>query len=277
MKAPLQRGATIDQRRINKWIDRFRFYRTSPAEIEIRAWLARFGGPDQDLAARILDCVEVISETTIQEGYKQALAKMEGWHPNERDREGRWLFTGFGVPGESGMAMLRVFREANNLTSTKYDKLFGSILDIPSLKLSAEDVVVLVDDFAGTGRQVCDRWPTLQELIASDAKCYLVLTAATTAAIERIEEATTLEVLVHTKIQKNENIFSTACSRFSAGDRNALLPYCKRADNKNPRGFGECGLLYVLSHKTPNNSIPILYANHKHWLGLFPRNLTPAE
>jgi hypothetical protein len=61
------------------------------------------------------------------------------------------------------------------------------------------------------------------------------------------------------------------------GDRDNLLPYCDRADKKNPRGFGECGLLYVLCHKTPNNSIPILYANHSQWVGLFPRNLNQAD
>jgi hypothetical protein len=160
------------------------------------------------------------------------------------------------------MAMLRVFREANNLNAHKYDKLFGSILDIPSLKLSAQDVVVLVDDFAGTGRQVCERWPTLSELIASDARCYLVLAAATTQALDKVKKETTLETLVHSTIQKNENVFSTTCRRFSAGERDALLHYCERADRKNPRGFGNCGLVYVLSHQTPNNSVPILHANH---------------
>jgi hypothetical protein len=277
MRAPMPPGAAIDSRRLDSWATRFRFYRASPDKTDIQNWLARFKTADHDLAARLLDCVEVISEATIQQGYKQALGKIAGWHPNEGERDGQWLFTGFGGPGESGLAMLRVFREANSLAAKKYDKLFGNIVDIPSRRLSAEDTVVLVDDFAGTGRQICGRWPTLSELIACDARCYLVLTGATVDAIGKIQEETTLEVLVQSKIQKNENIFSHRCTKFSGTDKAALLPYCSRADKQNPRGFGDCGLLYVLSHKTPNNSIPVLHANHARWLGLFPRYLQPEK
>jgi hypothetical protein len=269
----MRRGAAIDQHRIAAWVDRFRFYRASPNQQEVLAWLDRFHVSDRDLAARILDCVEVISEPTIQQGYREALNAMPGWHRQKSQREGRWIFTGFGGPSESGMAMLRMFREANNLNAANFDELFCTILEIPSKKLTAEDTIVLVDDFSGTGRQVCDRWPTLYELIASDAKPYLVLTAATEDAISKITQTTALEVAVKFRIQKNENIFAAVCRRFNDAERAAILPYCRRADGKNPRGYGGCGLLYVLSHKPPNNSIPILHANHNGWKGLFPRNL----
>lgn len=207
----MNRGAPLDQRRFDKWISAFRFYRAPPHQPEIEAWLREFKADDHDLAARILDCVEVISEADIQRGYSNALGAMQGWHPDEKDRDGRWIFTGFGGPSESGLAMLRIFREANKLTEKRYDVLFKNISDIPRLKLSVEDTVVLVDDFAGTGRQICDRWPTLNELIACDARCYLVLTAATAAAIEKIRERTTLEILVDHEIHRNENIFSNSC------------------------------------------------------------------
>jgi len=37
-------------------------------------------------------------------------------------------------------------------------------------------------------------------------------------------------------------------------------------------GFDECGLPLVLSHNTPNNSIPLLwYEEGGHFKGLFPR------
>src|SRR6185437_11977467 len=106
------------------------------------------------------------------------------------------------------------------------------------------------------------RWPTLEELIACDARCFIVLTAATVSAIRRIETETELKVIVQTTIQRNENIFSDSCRRFDAADKVTLLRYCRRADAQHPRGYNDCGLLYVLSHKTPNNSIPILHTNH---------------
>lgn len=273
MRATRRRGAPIDPARIAEWEGRFRFYRASPGKAEIETWLSLFKAEHQDLAARVLDCVEVISEPTIQEGYKEALGSIAGWDKKVGTREGRWVFTGFGKVSESGWAMLRIFREANGLTASKYDGLFRHTPEIPSLQLTAEDTIVVVDDFSGTGRQICQRWPQLMELIASEARCYIVLTAATASAIAAIEEATELKVITKEIIEKNENVFSDRSTRFNDDDKATLLHYGKLADAKNPKGFNDCGLLYVLSHKTPNNTIPILHTNHPRWVGLFPRNL----
>lgn len=275
MRRPEDRNTPIDSERLLGWERRFRFYRAPPGQEEINNWLARFSDEDRDAAARILDCVDVISEATIQQGYKEALKSIEGWHKSAAKRDGRWIFTGFGKPSESGWSMLRVFREANGLTAGTHDGLFRHTTEIPSLKLTAEDTIVVVDDFSGTGNQICRRWPTLQELIASDARCFIILTAATVDAIRKIEDETGVSVISKVKIQKNENIF--VGTRFNADDQARLLKYCRRADAKNPKGFNDCGLLYVLSHKTPNNSIPILHANHLRWIGLFPRNLHMEE
>jgi len=274
MKAPLQRGAAIDNPRMEKWLDRFRYYRDPPDRAAVRAWLHRFNSNDRDIAARILDCVEVISEKEIHEGYSRVLKALPGWHTNKQDRDGNWYFVGFGDAGESGQSMVRIFREANNLASEKYNYLFCNILDLPRKKATAADTIVFIDDFSGTGRQVCRKWPVIFELVASsDAQFYLVLTAATETAIEEIQEKTLLSVKTRVRIQKNENVFSASCHRFTPAERQRLLHYCSRADSDQPRGFGECGLLYVLSHKTPNNSIPILHVNNRNWRGLFPRYL----
>ncbi|PDT73554.1 hypothetical protein CO675_29920 [Bradyrhizobium sp. C9] len=173
--------------------------------------------------------------------------------------------------------MVRIFREANNLTSEKYNYLFCNLIDLPKKKATAADTIVFIDDFSGTGKQVCRKWPIVFELVASDAQFFLVLTAATEPAINKIESETMLSVRAKIRIQRNENIFSPSCQRFTAAERETLLSYCERADSQQPKGYGDCGLLYVLSHKTPNNSIPILHVNKSRWRGLFPRYLQDAE
>jgi hypothetical protein len=277
MRAPSRRGAAVDDARFDGWLDRFRFYRHPPNKTAIQSWLNRFANGERDLAARILDCVEVIPDIRIQEGYQQALRNLPGWNTNKQERDGNWFFVGFGDAGESGPSMVRTFREANHLTAERYDYLFCNILEIPSKKLTAADTIVFIDDFSGTGRQVCKKWRIISELIATDAQCFLILTAATDEAIRKIQQETELTVRVKFRIQNNENIFAASCQRFNAVERQALLPYCTIADAKEPMGFGGCGLLYVLSHKTPNNSVPILHANHRRWHGLFPRYLQAAE
>ena len=275
MKTPMRRGAAISQRRMAEWDGHFRHYRIPPDAAAVDAWLARFGQRHRDIAARVLDAVEVLRETQIQRGYKDRLASLPGWSGTAAKRQGRWFFVGFGRAGESGLAMARTFREATRMSSDRFGHLFCSAAELPSKQLTASDTVVFIDDFSGTGNQVCSAWPVIEELLACEARCFLILTAATSEALTRIAECSPLIVLASVTIEEGDNIFSNACRHFSRKEKAALLRYCSTADRKNPRGFGECGLLYVLSHKTPNNTIPVLHANNRRWVGLFPRYLNP--
>ncbi len=273
MRAPAERGTAVERARLNGWDRRFRYYRAPPGPETITAWLGRFSGVDRDIAARVLDVVEVVSETRIQQGYRESLEQIPGWARQAAQRHGRWFFVGFGGVGESGLAMARTFREATNMTQNRYAHLFCSAAELPSKKLTAPDTVVFIDDFSGSGNQICSVWPTLDELVASEARCFLILTAATRRALAKIRECSSLTVACSFTIGEADNIFSEACHHFTAAEKAKLLGYCQKADAKNPKGFGDCGLVYVLSHKTPNNSIPVLHANHPRWKGLFPRHL----
>jgi hypothetical protein len=273
MKNPKPRGSAIDDARIASWLERFKFYRHPPDRTDIHKWLNRFKGADKDLAARMLDVVEIKSEMEIQSGYSAALASLAGWHPDSAKRIGRWLFVGFGGAGESGQSMLRVFREATRMNPERFKDLFCSASDLASKALTAQDTVVFVDDFSGTGQQVTKVWPVLAELIASEAKCHLLLTAATEAAIDEIASKTELIMHASCVLSKTDNLFNAECTHFSKDEKKLVEKYGKIADRNHPRGWGKCGILFVLSHKTPNNTIPILHVNNRKWVGLFPRYL----
>lgn len=262
---------------LTTWVERFRYYRDPPDKAAIEAWLNLFNAEHQAVAAKVLDNVVIVSERQIHEGYRRALNNLDGWHLDEAQRKGRWFFVGFGKPSESGPAMLRLFKEANDMAVAKYEPLFRSLADLPALKLTALDTVVFIDDFAGTGRQVCKMWPIVAELVASEATCHLVLTAATADATEAIAQRTTLLCHADAVLPPDANIFADACETFTPEEKAVIESYGERADPRNPKGFGRCGLLFVLSHKTPNNSIPILHVNEvERWVGLFPRYLKVA-
>jgi hypothetical protein len=273
MRQPFAPGTEVSSARLGSWLNRFRFYRQPPDEAAVRSWIASFRVGDRDVAARILDCVEVVSEPEIHDGYRIALRGLPGWSADVTARQGRWFFLGFGGPSESGQVMLRMFREANRLTGAANNSLFCNLSDLPSKMLTAEDNVVFVDDFSGTGNQVVRMWPTIQELAAAEAKYYLIITAATRNAIDRIAAETGLTLISRTTLECDDNVFDTRCSYFSDADRQTIERYGKRADRQRPKGYGDCGLLFVLCHKTPNNTLPILHANHDKWRGLFPRYL----
>jgi hypothetical protein len=263
----------VTEDQLANWLARFRYYRRPPSEDDIRAWLGYFGAGDEAVAEAVLERITVISEEDIQRGYRAALEAIPGWNRRRDRRPGEWVILGFGGPGQSGGDMLRKFREANRLSADRFDYLFTSIAELASLELTQEDTVIFVDDFSGTGDQIAKHWRVHAEL-AGGARSYLILTAATQQAVERILDLPDLdELLVRQVLGPEANILSDANTDFSDAEKIVIQQYCEQADRKQPRGFGECGLLLVLSHKTPNNSLPILHVNKPTWRGLFPRYL----
>lgn len=181
-----------------------------------------------------------------------------------------------GSAGESGDSMLYQFRVANNLDGKRFNELFVARSDLVRQKLGNADTVVLLDDFSGTGKQVCDAWSDPQtafgELLAGIGRVYLVLVAATKDAKQKIGRETSLSVLPSHELDDRDNVFSEACKHFTTHDRRRLLRYCKLASEATPQGFGNCGLVVVFQHRTPNNTIPILHVDRADWSGLFPRH-----
>lgn len=261
----------LDNTRLQHWLDNFRFYRNPPDRARIEDWLAQFSEDHREIAKRVLDRIQVVSDSDILIGYRDFLTQCAGWHQSPAVRQGTWYFIGFGGPGESGPSMVRLFREANRLNAQKYDSLFVTIRDLPSLKLTAADTVVFIDDISGSGDQVCRLWPMIQELMASEARSVLLLTAVTYRAADRIGRETELEIRFRDFLGTELDFFHVDFLGFSKEEKDIIAAYCATADSANPKGYGECGLLYVLAHKTPNNCLPIVHAYKAAWRGVLPR------
>jgi hypothetical protein len=276
----------VDARRYRRWVHRFGSYRAGVTNLSIESWLAQFEQAHQDLGARLLDAVEFYGQSDIHAAYRQALKALSGWHKDPSKRFGRWRFAAMsGSAGESGDAMLYQFRVANGLDARTFNELFVSRSDLfrePLLpdddpqKLGKDGVVVLLDDFSGTGTQVCAAWndpaTSFGALLAGVGKVYLVLVAASRVARLRISTETGITPVPAHELNESDNIFSDRCNHFTAADQATLLRYCEIANRRHPKGFGDCGFVVVFQHRPPNNSIPILYEEHAKWSGLFPRH-----
>jgi hypothetical protein len=259
---------------MRRWLDGFGGYRVAVTDSGIRRWLAQFKGEDADLGARLLDAVMFLKSEDMEEALRQAAAQLPGWHRSQTQRRGRWRFLAFSISaGESGDSMLHKWRTAMRLTRSEHNALFIHKADLLRENLGAEDSVVFVDDFAGTGQQACRAWrDTLAELLPGNPKTYLILIAAGQNAVRRIGRETGLQVVASHILDPSDEVFSDDCRHFTGQEKDRLEEYCKKADRARPRGYGSCGFVIVMAHKTPNNSIPVLYANHRRWAGIFPRH-----
>ena len=272
MLKPHAAGSAIDSKRYRNWLNRFASYRTGVSHSTIENWLDQFAKKDRDLAARILDAVHFFSQDQIVKSFRSALSSLPGWSVNKDEREGRWFFCPLSTSaGESGDTMLHLFRLANNLNQRTYNDMCISPSELVAQKLTADDTVVLLDDFSGTGNQICEAWELyFSELIAGAGSVYVILAAATKKACERIENDTNLSIVPAQRFTDKDNVFSNKCVFFNQNEKDKILTYNKKADNKQPKGFGECGLFVVFSHKCPNNTIPIFHKVNSKWTGLFP-------
>jgi len=219
-----------------------------------------------------LDSVDFFTSEQISAAYRSVLGSLPGWHRDERRRHGSWRFVPFSSSsGESGDSMMHKFRLANNMSGRQYNPLCIYKRDLLKEELGPDDNVVFVDDFSGSGQQVCDNWPVLKELLPGKPNAYLALVATSARAIDKVGSETDLVVVPHNTLVDSDNIFSPNCRHFTQAEKDVLLNYCTQVDRDEPRGFHDSGLLVVLAHKTPNNSIPILHKRTRRWEGLFRR------
>ena len=273
MRSPNRRGSAIDDARFTEWVERFVGYRQEATRERIERWIDQFHRQDRDLAARVLDCVQFVSHEAIEVCLREALHGLPGWSPNSSQRTGKWRFVPFSMTaGESGDTRLHKLRSAAGLSAARFNELFINKRDLLKQDLGLDDSVVFVDDFAGSGTQACRGWnEVMAELLPSEPNVYLILVAVNHSAKDRIVRETRMCVHSTILLGNEDNILPRTCRYFTNAEKQSLLRYCKRANRRDPRGYGECGLVIVLAHKTPNNSIPIFYVTHFRWHGLFPR------
>lgn len=273
MKKPERRNAPIDLKRYKKWTDEFTGFRHQVPEGRIRDWLGQFESKDLDVAARLVDSIDFVTNEQIRSAFKGILESLPGWHRTQSRRSAKWRFVPYtSSSGESGDSMMHVFRQANNLAATSFNDLFIYRSDLLRERLGEDDTVVLVDDMIGSGSQVCSSWNEgFSELLAGVGQVYLVVVVACDHAVQRISDETDLNLISHIQLKNADNFFHTKCKHFQKEEKETILQYCENIDNRNPKGYSDCGLVLVFGHTIPNNSLPILQKSTDNWEPLFRR------
>lgn len=274
MRVPNPAGTPISLERRQNWVREFAAYRHTVDMPSVGAWLGQFDDAHQDIAARVLDAVEFVSLERISAFYRTGLRALPGWHSDPEQRQGRWRFCPWSSSaGESGDSMLHSFRVTNGLANRQNNDLFIHPSDILNAGLGSEDSLVLVNDFIGTGSEVCEAWNDIfQELAVGIGNVYLLVAIACRDGRVRVTADTDVRVVSGQELTDTDRLFEPACPHFTAREKETILNYATRADRKRPKGFGDLGLVVVFQHRCPNNSVAILHAQSKNWTPLFPRH-----
>lgn len=274
MRRPKKAGTPITLKRRSDWVGAFGAYRHPVNVNTIDMWLQQFAEEHRDIAARVLDAIDFVDSQRIANFFRTSLGAMEGWSLNPAQRQGKWRFSPWSTTaGDSAGRMLHEFRLANNLAYRPYDELFINPSDIVRARLGGDDTLVFVNDFIGTGTEVCEAWHAyFGELAAEIGRVYLLVSIASESGRERVTNETSIQVASGQELRAGDNVFADQCQHFTNEEKEALLSYSMKADKKLPKGFGDMGLVLVFQHRCPNNSVALLHATSKKWDPLFPRS-----
>jgi hypothetical protein len=274
VRPPEPSGTPINAQRRRRWTNNFSTYCHQVSEQTLGDWIEQFSANHRDIAARLLDAVDFFSVERIAGAFRTALAALPGWNSDEQQRRGKWRFAALSrSAGESGDAMMHRFRVANGLDAKKFNALFIHPSQILTEQLGADDTLVLIDDFIGTGDSVCSAWEqSFAEMLFDVGKVYLVVVAATRTGRLRVEAETSMTCVPGKELTERDNFFAAECVMFSEAEKTAVLTYCRRANSKDPKGYKGCGLVLTFQHRCPNNSLPIFHADNHRWTAIFPRH-----
>jgi len=235
-------------------------------EARILRWLAQFTDDLLPLALDVLMAVRYFDSSNIRAMTRQ-LFQIVSDELGARDLRCA-AFVAVGSPASGSATVLRVLRDA--LRGTQHRIM--SMLDVAQIEPGAIDAIVFLDDFSGTGDTLVSWWETVEPIVRpSNAAIFVGLLLLNEQARVRIEQFA--EVLPVTELDVTANVLSMESTQFTPEQKQQLAECCRSTGcgPKYERGYGDCGLLVVLKHGCPNNSLPILWYEGDAWRPLFRR------
>jgi hypothetical protein len=233
-------------------------------------WLGQFTEADYPLAFRLLNAIDFYDLARVQALMRElhrAVTDLANGHSCRRI-----MFLPLGRPGDSGQVMMANYRNVNRLDRSRITER----VDLPKLVFEAAKqkqrlALVFLDDFVGSGRQVCNYWnEMLSQLVGPGPLTILAAPVVTHDGANRIQNNTPIAVVGAHYVPPAAVLSAT--DRFSDGEKNKLKSYCQRAGNM-PLGFFDMGLLLAFTHGAPNNTLAAIRGSKRQtpWFGILPR------
>jgi hypothetical protein len=176
-----------------------------------------------------------------------------------------------GLPKESFTSLERVFRFSRGARPTMRDK---------SIK-----TFVYIDDFCGSGSQAFDYLggvvDDIREQLPNTRIIYLMM-FATSRGLQRVRDSgmfddccAAVELDDHYRAFSKESLYFDGCSEIGidANISQSMIAGYGRKLARPPFGFGCCQLLIGFFHNTPDNTLPVFWAEDADipWHPIFPR------
>lgn len=254
---------------------------------DVYNWLSNFKEPDIPTALRILEKLEYLSVNMCIKLYNDHLRRIL------RDTSKKQiLLLPIGDFGKSGSAMIYLLKQTPTMKDRRLKRTFYLFASLQELEMQwpmagidpAEALLLFVDDYLGSGRSLIDFYNGKGK--ERGVKDWL-------DGLDSVPEMKVISLLFQTDTkeylarqlpflqiygEERGRIFAPEGSPF--GHHSRMIPvremaytYGKKLRTKeiSPLGYRNSQGLVAFAHSTPNNTLPIIWANMNSWRPLFPR------
>jgi hypothetical protein len=244
------------------------------SQLDILKWLQNFQKSEHKFAIDILSNLTVYTTDDIESILKDSFSDLLNTIP----AKDHIIVIPLGKFGKSG-SMISYFLQKTGITKSNRIHLKSSLECIEGIE--SPYYIVIIDDFIGTGASFVSFFnEKLSKHKDKFSEVHFIGVAGMDFGVEVIKK------YANVHIQKS-NIFKKAFSSEASffGYRNYLEhrnfcykygsklvgPKKNKSDKDNVLGFGNSQSLVSFTYGTPNNTLPIVWANKEGWIPLIPR------
>lgn len=251
--------------------------------LDIIKWLSNFEKDEIELAKRILSNLTVYTTYEIEEILHEAFEylfgpKIENGH--------KLIVNSVGEFGKSGSMITYFFQKTSFYKDRHNNKFITLISDLSNIAVDDQFTysLIMLDDFVGSGNSIKEYYTHNQENLKYFNNVYYVGIAGMKKGIENITPLFSKTIIPKSNIFKKA--FAHDASYFGYRNfqayRELSFKYGVRLSNKLEKvgkvrkytealGYENSQALVSFAYGSPNNTLPIIWANKNGWFPLIPR------
>jgi len=188
---------------------------------KIIRWMSQFPPKSGKLSAKILKTIKYYSTSNISIMTKELVDTVFNIYNGTNRRN--IFFVPIGTPGSGSQIVARHLKNISKVPK-------ANIIDLLKLhnisKQRIIEVIILIDDFSGTGQTIYEWWQNVETLILPiNAQVGLGLLVLNYKARSKLQNIINKIVSVN-DLEENENVFDENCKIFTDKEKRQLLSLC---------------------------------------------------
>lgn len=235
----------------------------------INKWLSQFLPDEVPLILKLLENFKYYGAKKVNDLLKLIYAKILTEYTGKNI-----YYIPVGYVARSGAAVAYFFRIQNNISQTN----FLTIQDVSIKEVTNESVIVLIDDFMGTGSQsvnVVERIKSELNKKGVHPQINYAIIAGLETGINYFESVSDCKVFYGESIKQSELPLAETSSIFvDKNERDKLKAILQKYGSPlyqdHPLGYKNASALVGFFYSTPNNTLPIFWGSSKDWVSLLP-------